>query len=129
MPRDAVAKPKDAADSPYYSPAVRAGGFVYVSGQGPWDSALGRFAGDTIEEQTEITLRNLRAVLEQAGATMDDVVKIQAHLKNIDDFERFSQTYMKHFKAPRPARTTVGSDVGEILVEIDAVAYIGPPSA
>lgn len=126
MPRNAVAKPKDAAESQYYSPAIRAGGFIFVSGQGPWDSSLGRFTGDTIEEQTAITLRNLKAVLEQAGATMDDVVKVQAHLKNIDDFERFSQEYMKHFNAPRPARTTVGSDVGEIMVEIDAVAYVGP---
>lgn len=126
MPRDAVQRPVGAAESAYYSPAIRAGDFIFVSGQGPYDPAVGGFVGDTIEEQTAITLRNLKAVLEMAGASMDDVVKVQAYLKRIDDWERFSEEYVKHFAAPRPARTTLGSDVGEILVEIDAVAYVGP---
>ena len=127
MPREAVARPKGAAESPYYSSAIKAGGFVFVSGQGPWDPALGRFSGTTIEEQTDLTLRNLQAVLEQAGAGLEDVVKVQVHLRDIEDFDRFNQIYMQYFAAPRPARTTVGSDVGEIMIEIDAMAYVGQP--
>lgn len=125
MPKTAIESPKGATSKPYYSPAILAGGFVFVSGQGPFDTALGRFAGDTIEEQTEITLRNLRAVLKQAGAELADVVKVQVHLRDINDFDRFNRVYVRHFEEPRPARTTVGSDVGEIMIEIDAVAFVG----
>jgi 2-iminobutanoate/2-iminopropanoate deaminase len=108
-----------------YSQGIRAGDFVFVSGQGPRDPATGKLAGDTIEEQTARTLENVQAILEAAGATMADVVKVTAHLSDLAHFERYNRVYTAYFPDPKPARTTVGSQLTDILVEIDAIAYVG----
>jgi 2-iminobutanoate/2-iminopropanoate deaminase len=108
-----------------YSQGIRAGDFVFVSGQGPRDPATGKLAGDTIEEQTARTLENVQAILEAAGATMADVVKVTAHLSDLAHFERYNRVYTAYFPDPKPARTTVGSQLKDILVEIDAIAYVG----
>jgi len=126
MPRKIVRPPENAASSPYYSAATKAGGFVFVSGQGPWDPERRAYAGETIEEQTELTLRSLQGVLQEAGAGLTDVVKVQVHLRDLDDFDRFNQVYVRYFPSPAPARTTVGSDLGEIMIEVDAIAFTGP---
>lgn len=125
MPRKTVRAPENAATSPYYSAATKAAGFVFVSGQGPWDPARGAFAGATIEEQTELTLQSLQRVLQEAGCGLADVVKVQVHLRDLDDFDRFNQVYIRYFPSPAPARTTVGSELGEIMIEIDAIAFTG----
>ena len=99
---------------------------VYVSGQGPLDPATGAIQGSTIEEQTELTLSNIRRVLEAAGCEMDDCVKVTVHLKDIGEFDRFNATYARFFARPYPARTTVQSVLwGGILIEIDAIAVRG----
>ncbi len=126
MPRKIVRPPENAAASPFYSAATKAGGFVFVSGQGPWDPERSAFAGETIEEQADLTLRSLQGVLQEAGAGLTDVVKVQVHLRDLNDFDRFNQVYVRFFPAPAPARTTVGSDLGEIMIEIDAIAFTGP---
>ncbi len=126
MPCKIVRPPENAAASPYYSAATKAGGFVFVSGQGPWDPERRIFAGETIEEQADLTLRSLQGVLQEAGAGLTDVVKVQVHLRDLNDFDRFNQVYVRFFPAPAPARTTVGSDLGEIMIEIDAIAFTGP---
>ena len=108
-----------------YSPGLIAGDFVFVSGQGPLDPATGKIAGETIEEQTERVLENVKAVLEAAGASMSDVVKVAVHLSDLANFQRFNQVYATFFPDPKPTRTTVGSQLPGILVEIDAIAYIG----
>jgi 2-iminobutanoate/2-iminopropanoate deaminase len=126
MPRKIFRPPENAAASPYYSAATKAGGFVFVSGQGPWDPERSAFAGETIEEQADLTLRSLQGVLQEAGAGLTDVVKVQVHLRDLNDFDRFNQVYVRFFPAPAPARTTVGSDLGEIMIEIDAIAFTGP---
>lgn len=115
-----------AAPQGAYSQGVRAGDFVYVSGQGPIDPETGQLVGDTIEEQVERTLANVRAVLEAAGATMADVVKATVHLADIEEFQRFNAVYARHFPDPKPTRTTVQSVMPGIRVEIDVVAYTGP---
>lgn len=128
MPRKIVRPPENSASSPYYSAATKAGGFVFVSGQGPWDPKCRAFAGETIEEQAELTLRSLQGVLQESGAGLTDVVKAQVHLRDFDDFDdfdRFNQVYVRFFPSPAPARTTVGSDLGEIMFEIDAIAFTG----
>jgi 2-iminobutanoate/2-iminopropanoate deaminase len=107
-----------------YSPGIRAGDFLFVSGQGPLDPATGTIVGGTIEEQVRRTLENVRAVLEAVGATMADSVKVQVHLADIRDFARFNAVYAEFFPDPRPARTTVESGLEGILVEIDAVAHV-----
>ena len=108
-----------------YSQAVRAGDFVFISGQGPLDPGTLQVQGDTIEEQTEHTLRNLAAVAAAAGGSLTDVVKVSAFLSSIDLFAAFNATYERIFATePRPARTTTGAELPNILVEIDAVLYL-----
>jgi enamine deaminase RidA (YjgF/YER057c/UK114 family) len=82
-------------------------------------------AGDTIEEQTARVLDNVKAVLEEAGASMADVVKSTVHLSDTAHFARFDAVYATYFPEPRPVRTTVGSGLKGILVEIDVIAYVG----
>jgi 2-iminobutanoate/2-iminopropanoate deaminase len=108
-----------------YSQAIRAGDFVFISGQGPLDPATLEVQGDTVEEQTEHTLRNLAAVAAAAGGGLADVVKVSAFLSSIDLFPAFNATYERIFATePRPARTTAGAELRDILVEIDAVLYL-----
>ncbi len=116
---------KDTSVAPY-SPGIAVGDLVFVAGQGPLDMATMKFFSGTIEEETDLTLRNVRSVLEAAGCVMDDCVKVQVHLRDIADFERFNRVYGRFFTRPYPARTTVQSGLGAgIKVEIDAVAVRG----
>jgi 2-iminobutanoate/2-iminopropanoate deaminase len=108
-----------------YSQAIRAGDFVFISGQGPLDPATLEVIGTTVEEQTEVTLRNLEAIAHAAGGSLGDVVKVSAFLSSIDLFPGFNATYERVFETlPRPARTTTGAGLRNILVEIDAVLYL-----
>ncbi|MFE9243146.1 RidA family protein [Nocardiopsis sp. NPDC006938] len=107
-----------------YSQGVVAGGFLYTAGFGPQDPATGRVA-PTVGEQTKQVLANVAAVLAEHGLTLDDVVKSTVHLENLKaDFPEFNAVYEEHFTAPYPVRTTVGSDLADILVEIDVVAKL-----
>ena len=107
-----------------YSQGLRAGDFVFVSGQGPLDPKTGKVVGDTIEEQTARVLENIKAILAAGDASMADVVKVSAHLSDMSLFERYNRVYASYFPDPKPTRTTVGSQLPGILVEIDAIAYI-----
>ena len=107
-----------------YSQGFTAGGFVFTAGQGPFDPATGKIVGSTIEEQTIRALNNIKAVLAAGGLGCDDVVKVTAHLADLDrDFEGFDRAYREFFATPFPARTTVGSQLDGILIELDVVAY------
>jgi 2-iminobutanoate/2-iminopropanoate deaminase len=108
-----------------YSQGLRVGDFIFVSGQGPLDPATGKVIGETVEEQTERVLENIKAILAAAGASMADVVKVSAHLSDLALFERYNKVYATYFPDPKPTRTTVGSQLLGILVEIDAIAYVG----
>ncbi|HTG48166.1 MAG TPA: Rid family detoxifying hydrolase [Actinomycetota bacterium] len=107
-----------------YSPVVVGAGLAFISGQVALD-ASGRIVPGGIAEQTRQVLTNLRACLEAAGATMDDVVKVTAFLADLGDFAAFNEEYAGHFAEPRPARSTVevGLAAG-LLVEIEAVAVL-----
>ncbi|MBC7878587.1 MAG: hypothetical protein H7Y59_15555 [Anaerolineales bacterium] len=108
-----------------YSPGLRVGDFIFVSGQTPTDPATGKIVGETIEEQTTQTIENLKAILEAGGATLADVVKVSAHLTDLSLFQRYNQVYATYFPDPKPTRTTVGSQLLGFMVEIDAIAYVG----
>jgi 2-iminobutanoate/2-iminopropanoate deaminase len=110
-----------------YSQALRAGDFVFISGQGPLDPQTLEVRGATVAEQTDATLGNLRAIAEAAGGTLSDVVKVSAFLSSIDLFADFNAAYERVFAEPRPARTTTGAELRDILVEIDAVLYLPQP--
>jgi len=109
-----------------YSQAIRHGSIVYTAGLGPQDPVTRQAVGETIEEQTRQTLRNLAAVLAAAGATFGDVVKVTVHLQHLQrDFPGYDRVYREVMPEPRPARTTVGSQLAGILVEIDMMAVLG----
>ena len=108
-----------------YSPGIVAEGrFVYVSGQGSLRD--GEVAGDTIEEQTQIVLGNVAAVLESVGAGLADVVQCRVFLADTADFRAMDGVYAQIFPPPLPARTTVGValPLPGMLVEIDCVAVL-----
>jgi 2-iminobutanoate/2-iminopropanoate deaminase len=108
-----------------FSPALKVGEWLFLSGQGGFDPKTGRLAGGTIEEQTEQTLRNISALLGAAGCRLSHVVSCLVHLSDLSLFSRFNATYEKHFQEPRPVRTTVGASlVLGMLVEITVVARV-----
>ena len=108
-----------------YSPAVRAGDFIFVSGQGPVDPLTDKIAPGDIKHQTRVTLNNLRIILDACGATLDDVVKCSVFLKDASEFKQMNEVYAEFFPANRPARTTIEAKFhnAEMLVEVDCVAY------
>lgn len=125
MPKTQISTSKGSPPGGPYSQAIRAGDFIFVAGQAPKDPATGQIVGDTIEAQTQQTLENLKAILEAAGASMADVVKVSAHLTDLSLFDRYNRVYVQYFPEPRPVRTTVGSQLLGFMVEIDAIAYVG----
>ena len=125
MPKQQISTKKGASPMGAYSQGLMAGDFVFVSGQGPLDPDTGKVVGETIEEQTTRTLENIKAILEAAGASMADVVKVSAHLSDLSLFDRYNKVYSTYFPDPKPTRTTVGSQLLGIMVEIDAIAYVG----
>jgi 2-iminobutanoate/2-iminopropanoate deaminase len=108
-----------------YSPAVKAGGFVFVSGQVPRDPVSGKLVGDDVETQTKQVIANVERALRAAGAELTDVVSIIVYLANIDDWGRFNEAYKQLMTHPYPTRTALGADLRGILVEISAVAFVG----
>jgi 2-iminobutanoate/2-iminopropanoate deaminase len=109
-----------------YSQAVVAGNFLFTAGQIPIDPATGQIVPGDVTAQTERVLRNLAAVLENAGASWSDVVKTTVYLQDMADFPRVNEVYGRMMGEARPARSTVqvaGLPRG-VLVEIDAVAVV-----
>ena len=107
------------------SPGVRKGNILQVSGQVPTNPATGDIVGSTVAEQTEQCMRNVLAVLETAGATMDDVMMLRVYLTDKAHFAEMNAAYEKFLTDPYPARTTVYTGLaGSFLVEIDALAVL-----
>jgi len=120
----------EAAPAPFqgapYSQAIRAGGFVFVSGQlalKPGDKEL---SGGEIGAQTEQVFANLKAILEEAGSSLDKLVKTTVFLQDLSDFTGMNEVYAKHVGATPPARSTI--EVAKLpsgaLVEIEAIALL-----
>ena len=107
-----------------YSQAVKAGGLLFCSGQIPLDAVTGQLKAADVEGQTRAVLDNLKAVLEEAGGTLDCVVKTTIFLKSMNDFPKVNEVYASYFGGTFPARSTV--EVArlpkDVLVEIEAVA-------
>ncbi len=108
-----------------YTPVVRAGGFIYVSGQTPRDPATGELVGNDVATQTRQTLSNVRSLLALAGAGLEDVVSVTVYLADAGDWAAMNAVYTEFFRPPFPSRTAVGAELRDILVEITVVAYVG----
>ena len=110
-----------------YSPGMGFDRLIFVSGQGATDAATGRLAGTDVERQTEQCLKNVQAILESAGSSLQHVLRCGVFLLDIRDFQKMNAVYARMFGDHRPARTTVqvAALPGDgLLVEIDAVAYV-----
>jgi 2-iminobutanoate/2-iminopropanoate deaminase len=107
-----------------YSQAVRANGFIFISGQGAIDPATGALVAGGIAEQTARALDNLKAIVEAGGSSLDHAVKVTVFLKDMNDFAAMNEVYALYFPKNKPARTTV--EVArlplDLRVEIDLIA-------
>ena len=109
-----------------YSQAIKAGNTIYVSGQLPIDPATGEFSGTCIKTQTEQSLKNIKAILNEAGASMADVAKTTVLMKDIADFAAMNEVYATYFTGTCPARATyqVAALPKNALIEIEATAVV-----
>jgi 2-iminobutanoate/2-iminopropanoate deaminase len=126
MTRKAITAEGAATVGPY-SHGVRAGHFVYLSGQTPIDPATGRLLEGDVQAQTAQCFANLFAVLKAAGLTPDHVVKVNVFLTDMNDFGAMNEVYAKQFEQPFPARTTIGVAALPLgsRIEIEMIARRG----
>lgn len=124
--RDVIATPDAPQAIGPYSQAVRANGFVFVSGQVAIDPATQQVVGEDVPAQTDRVMKNLAAILQAAGSGLEEVVKSTVFLKNMGDFAAMNQVYGKYFSSAPPARSTV--EVArlprDVFVEIDVIAAL-----
>jgi 2-iminobutanoate/2-iminopropanoate deaminase len=108
-----------------YTPAVRAGDFIFVAGQGPTDPNTNQMSYGDIRHETRLVLGNIKRILEGCGASMEDVVKCSVFLASAKDFAAMNEVYAEFFGNAKPARTTVEAQfvAPPMKVEIDCIAY------
>ncbi len=106
-----------------YSQAIKANGFVYISGQIPINPSTGEVVKSGIEDEVNQVMKNLKAIIEQSGSSLNQVVKTTIYLKDMNDFEAVNKTYGQYFEEHKPARATVqvARLPKDVSVEIDAV--------
>lgn len=104
-----------------YSQGILTDSFVFIAGQRPQDPATGEIKKG-IKEQTYQVIKNMEAILHEAGCSLKDVVRTTVYLSNIKYFDEMNEVYKKMFSEPFPARTTIGVQLRGIEIEIDAIA-------
>ena len=126
MPKQAITSSGAPAAIGPYSQAIKAGDFLFLSGQIPLDPATGKLVEGSIGDQTHRVLRNLSAILEAAGASFAQVVKTNVYLADMADFGAMNEIYGTYFPQPAPARATIQAArlPRDVKVEIDLVAYL-----
>ena len=126
MPRSAVASPKAPTAIGPYSPGIRAGNLLFLSGQIPLDPATGTVVGSDITEQTEQVFRNIGALLDAAGATFADVARTTVFLVDLGEFAAMNAVYSRYVVDPPPARSTIQVSrlPRDVRVEIDVIAVL-----
>ena len=124
--KEIISTPNAPAAIGPYSQAVRAGSLLFVSGQIPLDPASGQLVENTIQVQAARSLENLKAILTQAGGTLDNVVKTTVFLKDMEDFVEMNRVYKTYFPENCPARSAVqvARLPKDVLVEIEAIAVL-----
>jgi 2-iminobutanoate/2-iminopropanoate deaminase len=124
--REAVSSPSAPAAIGPYSQAIRAGNLLFVSGQIPLDPATGQMVEGDVAVQAHRVLRNLAAILEAGGSSLDRVVRVTVYLADMNDFAVVNEVYGTYFTAPAPARATIQAArlPKDSRVEIDAIASL-----
>jgi 2-iminobutanoate/2-iminopropanoate deaminase len=114
-----------------YSQAIIEGDFIFLAGQGCTNPATGKLELGDVRSETKRTFENVRAILDAAGSSLDDVTKCNVYLRDINDFAAMNDVYKTFFSAPFPARTTIqaGALPGGIAVEIECIARKGRKKA
>jgi 2-iminobutanoate/2-iminopropanoate deaminase len=107
-----------------YSPAIVADGFVFVAGQAAVNPKTNELELGDIQSETRRTLENIKAILESAGSSMKEVVRVGVFLSDMKNFAAMNQVYAEFFPKDPPARTTVGVSMPKIKVEIDCIARV-----
>lgn len=111
-----------------YSQGIVSGDFVFVAGQGPINPQNNQLELGTIRSETQRVLENIRAILEAAGSSLCNVVRVGVFLADLKDFDGMNEVFQEFFPENPPARTTVGCALPEIKVEIDCIARLGAAS-
>jgi 2-iminobutanoate/2-iminopropanoate deaminase len=125
MPVEPVKRGPGIPESPLpFSPAIRAGDFLFVSGQASTDAA-GAIVSEGFEAEFHRTMTNLNAILSAAGASLKQVVQVRSYVKDAADLPLYNKLYREYFAEPFPARTTITDCLGKVKFEIDVVAYLG----
>lgn len=126
MARAGISSPNAPTAIGPYSPAIRAGNLLFISGQIPLDPLTGTIIGQDITAQTEQVFRNISALLDAAGASFADVARTTVFLADMNEFAAMNAVYAKYVAAPPPARSTVEVSrlPKDVRVEIDAIAVL-----
>jgi 2-iminobutanoate/2-iminopropanoate deaminase len=127
MPRTVVFTEKAPRPVGKYSQAIKAGDFLFISGQVAINPATGKIEENTVAGQTRRILENVRAILESQGASLKNVVKVTVFLTRAEDFAEMNRVYSEYFSEEPPARSTVAANIPSegALLEIDFIAYLG----
>lgn len=126
MPSQRIQTPHAPQPVGPYSQAILAGETLYVAGQGPINPETGQVVHGTFEEQAHLTFRNVQAILEAAGFTLGDVVKVTTYLAELGDFSAYNEIYRQYFSEPYPARATVGCQLlMHTFIEVECIAVRG----
>ena len=107
-----------------YSPAIVANGFVFVAGQAAINPKTDEFELGSVGDETRRTFENIKAILESAGSSLKDVVRVGVYLSDMKDFAAMNKVYAEYFPKDPPARTTIGASLPKIKVEIDCIAVV-----
>jgi 2-iminobutanoate/2-iminopropanoate deaminase len=110
-----------------YSQAIVSGDFVFVAGQACVNPKTNEFEYGDIQSETRQTLQNISAILEAAGSSLKDVVRVGVFLADMKDFAAMNEVYKQFFTEDQPARTTVGAQLPKIKIEIDCIAQVSEP--
>jgi 2-iminobutanoate/2-iminopropanoate deaminase len=109
-----------------YSQAIVAGNTIYVAGQGPLNPQTGKMIGGTFEEQAVQTFENIKAILQAAGFSFADAVRVNVYLSDLGDFPKLNEIYTRYFVDPYPARATVGANLlFHTFIEVECIAVKG----
>ncbi len=124
-PKKVILTDKAPAPVGPYSQAIQAGNFLFVAGQIPYDPSIGEIVYGDVQKATKVVMENIKTIVEEAGYSMDDVVRCRVYLKDMDDFGKMNEIYGQYFTDKPPARAAieVARLPKDVEVEISAVAW------